>query len=335
MKTFLIIDAANLFFRARHAINPKADLWDKLGFAMHVTLNSVASCWRDHRADHVIFCFEGRSWRKDFYPPYKRNRAEARAAMSEQEQEEDRLFFAAFDDLKKFLIERSNCTVLQHERLEADDFIGGWCQNHPDDTNIIISTDTDFYQLISKNVKQYNGIEERLITHEGIFDKKGNPVLDKKTKEPLPAPDPEWLLFEKCMRGDKTDNIFSAYPGVREKGSKNKVGLREAFEDRNKRGFAWNNLMLQKWTDHNDEEHRVLTDYNRNRTLIDLQAQPDDIKRIINEVIQNQCVPQNKPMVGAYFLKFCAKYELKKISEFSDRYIDFLTASYPRGNNET
>ncbi len=329
MKTFLIIDAANLYFRARHAINPKADIWDRLGFAVHVTLNSVASCWREHNADHAIFCFEGRSWRKDFYPPYKRNRSEAREAQSEAEQEEDRLFFAAFDDLKKFLFERSNCTVLQHERLEADDFIGGWCQNHTQDQNIIISTDTDFYQLISSNVKQYNGVDEKLITNTGIFDRKGKPVINKKTGEPLEAPDPEWLLFEKCMRGDKTDNIFSAYPGVREKGTKNRVGLREAFEDRNKKGFAWNNLMLQKWTDHNDEEHRVLADYNRNRTLIDLTAQPSDIKQIINDTIAGSCKPLNRPMVGAHFLKFCAKYELKKISEFSDRYVEFLSAAYP------
>ena len=33
------------------------------------------------------------------------------------------------------------------------------------------------------------------------------------------------------MRGDSTDNVFSAYPGVRTKGTRNKVGLQEAFED--------------------------------------------------------------------------------------------------------
>jgi hypothetical protein len=43
------------------------------------------------------------------------------------------------------------------------------------------------------------------------------------------------------MRGDPTDNVFSAYPGVRTKGSKNKVGLMEAYEDRNSKGFNWNN----------------------------------------------------------------------------------------------
>ena len=40
------------------------------------------------------------------------------------------------------------------------------------------------------------------------------------------------MLFEKCMRGDTSDNVFSAYPGVRTKGTKNKVGLIEAYEDK-------------------------------------------------------------------------------------------------------
>ena len=30
-----------------------------------------------------------------------------------------------------------------------------------------------------------------------------------------------YLLFEKCIRGDTSDNVFSAYPGVRKKGTKN------------------------------------------------------------------------------------------------------------------
>ena len=48
------------------------------------------------------------------------------------------------------------------------------------------------------------------------------------------------------MRGDPSDNIFSAYPGVRTKGTRNKIGLREAFADRQTKGYTWNNLMLTK-----------------------------------------------------------------------------------------
>ena len=257
-KTYILVDTANTFFRARHVI--RGDLNDKIGMSIHTVLGSVRKAWKDFKGDHIVFCLEGRSWRKDYYPPYKRQRAEGRAAQSPREQEEDRVFWETFDQFKDFVINKTNTTVLQHPQLEADDLIAGFIQSHPNDNHVIISTDGDFAQLISPNVRQYNGVMETTTTHEGYFDAKGKRVIDKKTKLEKPAPDPKWLLFEKCMRGDTSDNVFSAYPGVREKGTKNKVGLREAFADRDKRGYSWNNLMLQRWTDHEGSEHRVLDD---------------------------------------------------------------------------
>lgn len=321
---YLIVDTANTFFRARHAAHRQADTWDRLGFAIHVTLGSVNKAWRDQKADHVVFCLEGRSWRKEFYEPYKKNRAVARAALSKTEQEEDKLFWETFDALKTFLQDKTNCTVLRHDELEADDLVAGWIQAHPEDHHTIVSSDTDFHQLLAENVNQYNGIADELHTITGIFDKKGKAVVDKKTKEPKTIPDPEWILFEKCIRGDPTDNVFSAYPGVR------KTKLIEAFNDRTNKGFSWNNLMLQRWTDHNELEHKVLDDYNRNRILVDLTAQPENIKLKIIETIQQNSVVKHRPMIGAQFLKFCGKYDLVKLSENNTAFAEFLSASYPQ-----
>ena len=325
--TYILVDTANTFFRARHVINGDADI--KLGMAFHITLNSIRKAWQQFEGSHVIFCLEGRSWRKDFYAPYKAQRAEARAAHTEREADEEKVFWEAFDTFKAFVTEKTNCTVLQNPQLEADDLIAGWIQSHPDDNHVIISTDTDFVQLIAPNVRQYNGVMEHVITHEGIFDDKGRPVIDKKTKEPKPAPNPEWLLFEKCMRGDTSDNVFSAYPGVRTKGSSKKVGLTEAFEDRSSKGYNWNNLMLQRWTDHNGVEHRVLEDYERNRRLIDLAHQPDNIKQIIKQTINTATqAEKNISQVGVKLMKFCGLYDLKKISEQAQSYAEPLNARY-------
>ena len=326
-KTYILVDTANTFFRARHVI--RGSLEDKVGMSLATVLGSVRKAWRDFKGDHVIFFLEGRSWRKDFYAPYKRQRTEARAAQSPREMEEDKAFWETFDQFKDFIIEKTNSTVLQHKQLEADDLIAGWIQAHPNDNHVIISTDGDFAQLIAPNVKQYNGVMQITTTHEGYFDEKGKRVVDKKTKEVKPAPDPEWLLFEKCMRGDTSDNIFSAYPGVREKGTKNKVGLREAFADRTSKGYSWNNLMLQKWSDHEGVEHRVLDDYNRNKLLCDLTAQPTEIKQIINEVISaEEHKTKNVSQVGIRLLKFCSTYDLQKISEQVQSYADPLNARY-------
>jgi 5'-3' exonuclease len=333
---YVLIDTANMFFRARHVAFRAATTEEKVGYALHITLSAINKVARKFSADHVVFALEGRSWRKDFYEPYKRNRAVARAALTESEQEEDRLFWETYDSFTQFLNASTNCSVIRHAEAEADDVIARFIALHPDDHHVIVSSDTDFVQLLAPNVDQFNGITDELITVRGIFDARGRPVTDKKTKEPKAAPDPEWLLFEKCMRGDTSDNVFSAYPGVRTRGTRNRVGLQEAFEDRNERGYAWNNLMLQRWTDHNGEEHRVLDDYLRNRAIIDLRAQPDEVKLKVDTAIREQISHRDIGQVGIRFMKFCGRHELTKISENAEQYSQWLNQTYQGvldGNN--
>ena len=165
MATYILVDTLNTFFRARHVV--RGDIDTKVGMALHITLNSVKKAWRDFEGSHVVFCLEGRSWRKDFYQPYKRNRQVSRDAMTPSQQEEDKVFFEIFDEFKDFIADKTNCTVLQNPVLEADDYIAGWVQAHPNDNHVIVSTDGDFAQLIAPNVKQYNGISNTTITHEG------------------------------------------------------------------------------------------------------------------------------------------------------------------------
>jgi 5'-3' exonuclease len=327
MKTYILVDTANTFFRARHVV--RGDIDTKVGMALHITLNSIKKAWTDFNGSHVVFCLEGRSWRKDFYEPYKRNRKEHRDAMSPREAEEDRVFWEIFDEFKEFVTTKTNCTVLQNPVLEADDLIAGFIQNHPNDDHVIISTDGDFGQLVAPNVRQYNGVSNTTITVDGYFDDKGKTVIDKKTKEPKPAPNPQWLLFEKCMRGDTSDNVFSAYPGVRVKGTKNKVGLTEAFEDKSTKGYNWNNMMLQRWTDHEGVEHRVLDDYNRNVTLCDLTAQPEHIRAEINNTISN-IKSKDVQQVGMRLMKFCARWDMQRIADQAAQFAEPLQARYSK-----
>ena len=323
--TYILIDTANTFFRARHVV--RGDIDTKVGMAMHITLNSIKKAWNDFDGSHVVFCLEGRSWRKDYYEPYKRNRKEHRDAMTTREAEEDKVFWEIFDEFKDFVSTKTNCTVLQNMQLEADDLIAGWVQSHPNDNHVIISTDGDFAQLIAPNVKQYNGVSNTTITHEGYFTDKGDRVIDKKTKEEKPAPEPDFMLFEKCMRGDTSDNVFSAYPGVRKKGTKNKVGLIEAYADKESKGYNWNNMMLQRWTDHEGVEHRVLDDYNRNVVLCDLTAQPEHIRQEINNTIAST-ESKDISQVGMRLMKFCARWDMQRIADQAASYAQPLQARY-------
>jgi 5'-3' exonuclease len=324
---YVLVDTANTFFRARHVVRGELDM--KVGMAFHITFNSLKKAWNDFDADHIVFCLEGRSWRKDVYEPYKRNRQAARDALTEAQQEEEKVFWETFDSFRDFITNKTNCTVLQHNELEADDLIAGWIGHHPNDEHAIISTDGDFAQLISPKVCQYNGVSNVLITHEGYFDDKGKRIVDKKTGKDKPAPNPEWLLFEKCVRGDTSDNVFSAYPGVRKTGTRNKVGLEEAFNDMTTKGYSWNNLMLQRWVDHEGKEHRVLDDYNRNVELCDLNAQPEYIKEKIKNTIIENAQPKNIPQVGLRLMKFCAIYDMQRITDNAQAYAEPLQARYP------
>lgn len=325
---YALIDTANTFFRARHVAARNTDLSEKIGMALHLTLASVNMAVRNYGIDHVVFCLEGRSWRKDVYAPYKRNRIVDQSTVTEAEKEESEMFWQTYEAFTTYLKERTNVSVLRHERAEADDLIARFIHLHPDDTHYIISTDSDYVQLITDKVFQYNGVSNELITLNGYLNDKGQVIKDKKTKEPKLLEDPQYLLFKKCMRGDSSDNVFSAYPGVREKGSKNKVGLIEAYEDRTKQGFQWNNLMLQRWTDHDNNEVRVRDAYERNRMLIDLTAQPQDIKDLVDARIVSDLNIANKPQVGIHFMKFCGKYELKKISDNAETFSTWLASPY-------
>ena len=223
--------------------------------------------------------------------------------------------------------------MLHNKQAEADDMIALFIESHPDDDHIIVSSDSDYMQLIQDNVKIYDGVQNRIITKDGFFkdDKNMTPMKDKKTKELIPAPDPEWLLFEKCIRGDTSDNIFSAYPGVRKKGSRNKTGMIEAFEDKASGGFNWNNFMLQKWTDHNGVEHTVREDYERNEKLINLTAQPTELKVDFVQTIADASQPKKVAGVGINFLKWCGEWDLQNLSKAPDEMAAILNKAYPHG----
>tara|TARA_B100000902_G_C27313927_1_gene920084 strand:- start:256 stop:1245 length:990 start_codon:yes stop_codon:yes gene_type:complete len=322
---YLLVDGLNMFMRAKH-VGGRGDSIDmKIGMAMHIMFNSINKCWREFDGNHIVLCLEGRSWRKDFYAPYKANRKVVLDKRSPKEQEDDELYFEAYDDMVQFFANKTNCTVLRCETAEADDMIATWIQQHPQDNHMIVSTDSDFYQLLAPNVKQYNGTTDQIVSLEGWKDlKSGEPVIDKKTGEEKVAIDPKWVLFEKCVRGDSSDNVFSAYPGARLKGTKNKTGIREAYEDREASGYNYNNFMLQRWVDHEEEEHRVRDDFIRNEILIDLTAQPDEIKELCITRMNEQKKSEPMSNIGIHFMKFCAKWNLQRMSDQAQTYSAML-----------
>ena len=89
--------------------------------------------------------------------------------------------------------------------------------------------------------------------------------------------------------------------------------------------------MLQRWTDHNGEEHVVREDYERNRTLIDLTAQPEELKVSFIETIAEASKPKNIQGVGINFLKWCGAWDLQNLAKAPDEMAAILNKGYPHG----
>jgi 5'-3' exonuclease len=341
-KTFILNDGQNLFHRQIHATNPALGLDSQIGMALHMIMYSMKKEYSKWKGDHCVFFMEGRSWRKDVYPNYKANRKVTFSALTEKEQEDHQIMQEAFDDLVDMLVNKSNISVLRNPAAEADDMIAMFIEAHPEDKHILISSDSDFFQLLRHpNVMLYDPVKDIQIRRDGIFDDDGNRLeftlkTDAKIKVGGKNPDfvcedkwYEYALFLKCIRGDKTDNIFPAYPGVRENGTKNRIGIREAYEDIGK-GYSWNNFMLQKYVDHHEQEIQVKNAYELNRLLIDLDRIPDEIKAECLQLISDEVTRPNVPAVniGTGFMRFCGKWDLKKIGQNAESFMPMLKAKY-------
>ena len=320
--TYILVDTQNMFFRARHVAQRGTSLDERIGLSFHIMFNSVKKAYNMFSGSHVVFCLEGRSWRKDVYEPYKKNRKVVLDKRTGKEKEEDEYWWEAYDDLLKFLKEQTNCSAVRSSIAEADDIIALWIEAHKDSKNIIVSTDSDFNQLVSPLTSIYNGMNNTITTVNGYYDEKDKPVIDKKTGMPKSAPDPEYMLFEKCIRGDSSDNVFSAYPKARTK------KIIEAFNDRHNQGFVWNNFMLAKWTDHLGNENQVKDCYERNRQLIDLTKQPEEVKVDVLKQIADSQKNKGIDQVGIRFMKFCTRHGLTRLSDNPSDHAKYLNQGY-------
>jgi len=331
---FCIADSNNLAQRTKHAIKNFSTVDDCVGMILQGFFGSLHKSYVRFGSKHCVACFDApRSWRRDIYPEYKTKEDKT---LSEMEIHRDEAVKIALVELQEFLEEHTNVTVLKADTLEADDFIGRWAQLHEDPmfSHIIISSDGDFRQLITRpGIEMYNPLHGILYTTEGVYVNdgkkaaRGHPFvrkygekwkikLNKNTGEPETF-DAEWELFFKCIRGDTSDTIKSAYPNVFE------TTMRKAFNDRG--GPEWNNFLLKTW---GKNKILVRDRYDFNKSLIDLSQQPENIKLLMEETIERSLDQPVSQMVGAYFAKYCSKHRLHRLQSQASSITRLLAAPY-------
>lgn len=346
---YCIIDLSNMAHRAKHAVGhtklSNRNIYDpfgdtdtigivdaNVGLILTIVFNGILNAFEKFDADHVVATFDKQSWRRGVFPEYKANRRNKVLTPSELEDRE--VINKTIDEVEDFLRDYTNVTVLARDGAEADDFIARWCQIHDEENHehIIVSSDGDFKQLVHDQTVMYNPRSRELYANNRVYHqdrkiarKKPSKILfdqlwyEKYNKDgSLVEFDYEWELFEKCIRGDRSDNIPSAWPRVHTK------KMKEAFFGSTK---DFNNFINSYWGP-DTNRHSVKEIYERNMVLIDLSMQPENVLTNIDETIIAAIEQEPAKMVGSYFAKFCSKYDLVKLGSQADRFVRMLVKKY-------
>lgn len=307
----LIFDTANILFRvaAANAVHNKGGTAeDKAGLAMHVALRSLNRFYKQFKPDQVAVTFEGpNNWRKGWTKSaeckskkvYKANRVKDSSMIPFFE------LIKAFEDLAR---QHTSLVCLSHPELEGDDIFAGYVQRFAaqGDQVIGISGDKDFVQLL------------KYPNFTLINPDKGKP---RTLIDVCGVDDADYFMFEKAFRGDKGDNVFPAYPRVQAK------RLQKAIND----DYELTKLMNETWkfVDPETKEETVFLVselFEENNILMNLERQPEYIRKIISETLDHELVNHGKFSLF-HFSKFCGKFGLKQIAEDATSFVDMFSVT--------
>jgi len=174
MNRVISIDFSHLLHRSVFA-NLKM-IEETPSFLSHVMLGSIISIMKkfdvkNDPADVIIAtdCSRKNNWRTKFYlegkegfpeyseETYKGNRAKSMKVPWDE-------IYTSTGKLLKALEESTDIKVISHENAEADDVI--YTASKEYERSIIVSSDKDFHQLISENVKQYDPLKKKFVKIE-------------------------------------------------------------------------------------------------------------------------------------------------------------------------
>lgn len=300
---YICFDISNLLFRS-FFVNRSETEDTTAGLAIHTALLMLNKYFKKYKADRVVMAFDRKSWRKEYTAsdkciskkPYKGNR---RQDMTPAQQEKYAQFMNHMKEFETMIDQYTTIITLYADQLEADDVIAGFCQivASPENEIIIISTDSDLLQLV-----QYDNVK----------------VISPATDEPQSLAefdnDPLYYVFQKCIRGDSTDNVQAAYPRVRS------ARIKKAWTD----PFERVQLMKEQWTNEHKMDFIVEQLFQENQKLIDLSRQPAEIRKLIFETV-DMALERHRTFSIFFILKFIGKYRLNKIKESIDQYIPLLS----------
>jgi DNA polymerase I len=193
----LIIDCHAICHAVKHTIGDLSYEEQKVGivFGFLKQLLSLAKRFDTHQ---FIFAWDSKkSKRRELYPPYKR-----RAPLPKKDQQFERFAFQQFIELRtktlpKFGFKNSFIST----GLEADDIIAKIVLTYPNEF-VIVSGDSDLYQLLSNHVSMFSTKAKKRTTAQSFENEWG-------------ISPPSWIKV-KQIAGCRSDTVEGIY-GVAEK----------------------------------------------------------------------------------------------------------------------
>lgn len=234
----ILFDLSNIMYLAGYRVNAEQAEEDVIAQMITQAELFMRGLYKNLGADRVVFCCDSfRYWRRDIYPDYKGTRTEHALK---------KLVKLALRQYK----DKHAKLCIEIEGCEGDDVIHA-CTKYLPGNKIIVSSDKDFVQLMSDSVT----------------------LFDPKTRTYRRRPgDVAFELFLKCIRGDRIDNIPSAFPRVQKK------KLEKAFVCEK---------ALQKILDTPlPDGDKVRDRYRKNKELIDLRCLPLDLDLQLKSAVE-------------------------------------------------
>ncbi|MCX6736617.1 MAG: flap endonuclease [Candidatus Parcubacteria bacterium] len=188
-ETLLLVDGHNLLFKAFYGLPTRLNLSNEPIHGIIGFLGMFKKIVGIVNPDYILVVFDSESSisRKIDYDQYKKNRKDFNKVPDKENP------FTQLVGIKQSL-EKMLIPYIEEDGLEADDVIASYALNSKSHV-IIASTDSDFFQLIDKNVKilRYNG-ENTVIIGESELKEKFNIR-------------PNQYVEFKSLVGDMSDNI--------------------------------------------------------------------------------------------------------------------------------
>ena len=254
----------------------------------HMVLNSLRM-YRSRFGDEygeLVLCYDSKKyWRRDYFPNYKSNRKKDREASGL----DWNLIFETLNNIRDEIRDNFPYKVLEVEGAEADDCIAGivdYVSKTPTayEKVLILSGDKDFIQLQKHN-----------------FVKQFSPVLKKFVN----GQDPHLYIREHILKGDRSDGV------------PNFLSADDTFvNELRQKPLA--KKKIATWVELEPEDfctEEMMRNYQRNKTLIDLECIPVVLKEQI-------LIDYLKPPVGDrskllnYFISKRLKNLMNDIGDF-------------------